>query len=219
MPPCYLSHRLRERLIPHQRKGDKTLKKLLVLLAMVCLFYTGHGRTDGPDPMIDDWDNPDTMEVKGKGEFYFRVQYRDDLHNAAYMFGEVKVKPSEGKWPGVDVNINKGYSHEVNAHINFQIRDISVPLVEVSRARPHIQVERERRRGDAAASYVWAIISQSETLIISQPTAVGYNVIEGDLFAVIGGLRLNVADMLNADGHGRIGDAEWDWGLRIPEER
>lgn len=202
------------------------MKNLLFVFLVAFLVYPGHVFTDGLREA--EWDaiekgdyDPDTLEVSGKGEFYFRVEYRDDVHSASYMYGEVKVSPTEGEseWPGVGVDYKEGYTDEVNAQINFQIRDISVPEVSASRSRAHVQVERERKRGDAANSYLWSLISQSETLIISEPVAVGYNIVEGDLYAVIGGQRLNIAEMLDHDGHGRLGDVDWDWGSRVPMPR
>ena len=146
------------------------------------------------------------------GYFHCHVEIRDDLHRPDAFFGIVETYPSgEADWPVV-----KTVSHtaETLGYTLIRIRGISVPSQFADRTRPLIFAERERDRFDAAMSYVWALISHSETLVLRNPEAVeGEGYVVCDVSVKIGGHELDLAAMLIADGHARP-TGNWDWGAR-----
>ena len=194
------------------------MRSLLVICAVIAALTFTFGTIswlstagepgDMPDPPApkDEPIDPSTM----LGMFHCHVEIRDDLHRPNAFFGVVETYPG-GNWPAVQT---VSHTAETLAYTLIQIRGLSVPSQFTDRTRPLIFSERERARFDKAMSYVWALISQSETLILRNPVAVeneGYVIC--DVSVKIGGHDLDLATMLIADGHARpIG--LWDWGAR-----
>jgi hypothetical protein len=152
-------------------------------------------------------------DVAIDGYFHCHVEIRDDLHQVDAFFGIVEAFPAVGEasWPVIHT---ESHTAETLGYTLIQIRGLSVPSQFADRTRPLIFAERERERFDRAMSYVWALISQSETLILRNPEAVeGGGYVVCDVAVKIGGHELDLATMLINDGHARP-EGHWDWGAR-----
>ncbi len=194
----------------------KNYKQFFIIIGTM-LFLTAAGlmvnylsaSSDGePEPEPVDTVAVETQTV---GPFHCAVEIRDDLHTVDAFFGVVETHPAEGQWPVITTH---SHTAETLGYKLIQIRGLSVPSQFSDRTRPLIFAERERRRFDKAMTYVWSLISQSETLILRNPEAVkdeGYVIC--DVSVKVGGHELNLADMLIADGHARP-SGNWDWGAR-----
>lgn len=195
---------------------SKTFKLILIIigamsiLTTVSLTLTGlYASSDGEDP------EPETetaTEVSPTGAFHCHVEIRDDLHTVDAFFGIVETYPAgDASWPVIET---KGYTAETLGYTLIKVRGLSVPSQFADRSRPLVFAERERTRFDKAMSYVWALISQSETLVLRNPEAVeGEGYILCDVAVRIGGHELDLSEMLIADGHARL-EGNWDWGAR-----
>ncbi len=175
-------------------------------LAMQYLAASGDGTEE--EPIID----VDVTEPEVLGYFHCHVEIRDDLHRPDAFFGIVETYPSgDAQWP---VILTSSHTAETLGYTLIRIRGVSVPSQFADRTRPLIFAERERERFDKAMSYVWALISQSETLVLRNPEAVeGEGYVVCDVSVKIGGHELDLAAMLIADGHARP-SGNWDWGAR-----
>ena len=167
-------------------------------------------------------DSPSLSGGNGTGEFYARVLHRDDLHDVGVYEVEVKVWPATGLWPGVAVE-NETIK-ETNIHTLIRVRGLSSPADHLSRARPHVQVEREREYFVDAMAFVWKIVSAHEYLILADPVMVesrpGAYVTEVDAFIEVGGTRVGLADTIIFAGHADRGmGGDHDWGTRHVPER
>ena len=194
----------------------RNLKPIFIIIG-VMLFLTAAGftvnylsassdGTDEPEP-----EPVDVVEPQATGPFHCAVEIRDDLHTVDAFFGVVETHPAEGQWPVITTH---SHTAETLGYKLIQIRGLSVPSQFSDRTRPLIFAERERRRFDKAMTYVWSLISQSETLILRNPEAVkdeGYVIC--DVSVKVGGHELDLAEMLIADGHARPA-GNWDWGAR-----
>ena len=196
----------------------KTIKLLFIIIGvMSILMVTGlmleHISASGDDAIMDEMEDaiPPTEPVKVGGTFHCTVELRDDLHRVNAFFGIVETFPAEGDWPVITTH---SHTAETLGYKLIVVRGLSVPSQFSDRTRPLIFAERERHRFDRAMSYVWSLISQSETLILSNPEAVeGEGYVICDVSLKIGGHALDLAEMLIADGHARP-EGDWDWGAR-----
>ena len=151
-----------------------------------------------------------------QGEFFARIEYRDDLLAPNRYFAEIKVHPGIGKFPLV----TGGYT-ETNVHCVIQVRGISVPdgcQMENKRSRPHYDVERERQRWNAAMGYVWNVIEPTRRLRVGNPKVVG-DVVEVDVYFSLGGAWHDLAVSMRNDHHAyatREGFV-FNWGTRLVE--
>ena len=196
----------------------RKIRPLLIIIgAMAILTLAGiflehmNASSDGSDPPPK-MDAPPVEPEKSVGFFHAQVEIRDDLHGKGF-FAVVETYPAggDGEWPVI-----KTVSHtaETLGYKLIEIRGISMPSQFADRSRPLIFSERERDRFDKAMSFMWALISQCETLILSNPVAHPENgTIVCDVAVRIGGHNLDLAHMLIADGHARPAGL-WDWGAR-----
>ena len=182
----------------------------ILTIAGISLNYLS-ASSDGSDP------EPEPVEVvepeTTESVFHCSVEIRDDLHQVDAFFAVVEVFPG-GEWPTVET---KSHTAETLAYALIQVRGLSVPSQFTDRTRPLIFSERERARFDKAMSFVWALISQSETLLLRNPVAVEGGYVVCDVFVKIGGHELDLSEMLKADGHARPA-GNWDWGARDVHE-
>lgn len=185
----------------------------LILCLAIGVFGGTDGETEGPAPEVG------SILAPGSGEFFARVELQKDHDRVDEFWAEVKVRPNEGQWPGVVFNEDEGSPDQTSVHMTIKIRGLSVPKQFPMLSRPHIQVERERGRFDAAVKYVWALISNAETLILANPEVSNWrtDTIVCDVFVLIGGVRLNLATMMINDDYARP-DGKWDWGSREIKE-
>ena len=152
-----------------------------------------------------------------EGQFFARVELRDDLERVDVFVAEVKVHPAIMDWPGITLTDKGTGVVETNIRAVIRIRGISVPSQFALRTRPHVQVERERARYDAAIHYVWDLVHNAETLVLENVQHVPKDKLYlCDVYVNIGGNLLDLADMLIADGHAcSLQEAQhWDWGAR-----
>ena len=165
---------------------------------------------DGTQPTPDMEEPVDIIEPTGF--FHCHVEIRDDLHTPDGFFGIVETFPAgDAQWPVIHT---ESHTAETLGYTLIQIRGLSVPSQFADRSRPLIFAERERQRFDKAMSYVWALLSQAETLILRNPVATDENgAIVCDVAIIIGGQEINLAEMLINDGHARPA-GNWDWGAR-----
>ena len=92
------------------------------------------------------------------------------------------------------VILTSSHTAETLGYTLIRIRGVSVPSQFADRTRPLIFAERERERFDKAMSYVWALISQSETLVLRNPEAIdGEGYVVCDVSVKIGGHELNLS--------------------------
>ena len=193
----------------------RNIKSILIIIGAM-LFLTAAGLTidylsassDGePEPEL-----VETVETQTVGPFHCHVEIRDDLHTVDAFFGIVEAYPAgDAQWPVIHT---ASHTAETLGYTLIRIRGLSVPSQFADRSRPLVFAERERERFDKAMSYVWAFISQSETLILHNPEAVeGEGYVVCDVSVKIGGHALDLAEMLIADGHARPAGT-WDWGAR-----
>lgn len=158
--------------------------------------------------------NGDSDIGVSKGEWHCEVKYRDDLHRVNAFFAMVELYPPEN-FPATSTPT----AAELLGYMLIEVRGVSVPSQFPNRTRAFVFAERERKRFDKAMSYVWALFSECESLIIRNPKIIesqGYVI--ADVFVVIGGHTLNLSEMLINDGHARPA-GDWDWGSRIVVER
>lgn len=197
----------------------------LLTIAICCLAMIpmlSQSGSDGTD--TDDPPAPPKLKAEG-GQFYARVVLRDDILAVNEFFAEIKIHPTDKRWPGAEIKPREAYSEEVNLKTNIRIRGISVPTILPNPNQPHQYVERERDRFDDAVHFVWGLISDNKTpnarpLILANPTVAKDGLIEVDMWVMVGGHTLNVAVMLVKDGHARYGNqTDWDWGHRAIQKR
>ena len=183
-----------------------TVTGILVLTGLTIEYLSASSDgTDEPEPV-------ETVEPETVGPFHCHVEIRDDLHTVDAFFGIVETYPAgEAQWPVITTH---SHTAETLGYTLIRIRGLSVPSQFADRSRPLVFAERERERFDKAMSYVWAFISQSETLILHNPKAVeGEGYVVCDVSVKIGGHELDLAEMLIADGHARPA-GKWNWGAR-----
>ena len=197
----------------------RNLKPLLVIIAVMSVLTLAglfieriSASGDGTEPPNMPEPEPvDVVEPETLGYFHCTVELRDDLHQVDAFFGIVETFPADGEWPVITTH---SHTAETLGYKLIQVRGLSVPTQFADRQRPLIFAERERERFDKAMSYVWSLISQSETLILRDPEAVaGEGYVICDVAVKIGGHELDLAEMLIADGHARP-EGDWDWGAR-----
>lgn len=199
----------------------KNIKLLLIIIAimsgltvfsfMASWMTAGAGEPgDMPPEPVPEMEN--VVETAPDGYFHCSVEIRDDLHQVDAFFGIVETHPAgEAQWPAITTH---SHTAETLGYKLIQIRGLSVPSQFADRSRPLIFAERERNRFDKAMSYVWALISQSETLVLRNPEAKdGHGAVICDVSVRVGGHELDLAQMLIADGHARPA-GNWDWGAR-----
>ena len=140
--------------------------RFLLFVFLFLMSTISHGGT--PDGSFPDSDlGRPGVSHPGNGEFYARVLHEHDLHDVNVYEVEVKVIPSTGRWPGVQV-VNETIK-EVNIHTLIRIRGLSGPGDHLSRLRSHVAVEREREYFIDAMEFLWKVLSAHEYLILSGP--------------------------------------------------
>ena len=179
----------------------------ILTIAGLTVNYLSASSDGEPEPESEPIDvvDPETPE----SVFHCHVEIRDDLHQVNAFFAIVETYPG-GDWPAVET---KSHTAETLAYSLIQVRGLSVPSQFTDRTRTLIFSERERERFDKAMSFVWALISQAETLLLRNPQAVEGGYVICDVSLKIGGHELDLAKMLIADGHARPAGI-WDWGAR-----
>ena len=191
-----------------------------IITILLCTPYLISGSSSGDE----DWSANGKEVSRGSGEFYARVLHEHDIHNVDVYEAEVKVVPSTGRWPGVQV-VNETIK-EVNIHTLIRVRGLSVPVDHGSRLRPHVAVEQEHRYFVNAMEFVWRVLAAHEYLILSDPVLVesppgsGAMVTEVDAFLEIAGTRVSLANTIIFAGHADKGEAgDYNWGSRsVPEK-
>lgn len=193
----------------------RKFKAFLVIFGIL-LFLTAAGLTidllnassGGDDVRLvpDDVSEPETVD----SYFFCSIEIRDDLHRPDAFFGIVETFPAVGEWPVIET---QSHTAETLGYTLIQIRGISVPSQFADRTRTLISVERERARFDQAMAYTWALLSQSETLVLRNPEPTENGTVLCDVAIRIGGHELDLAQMLISDGHARPA-GNWDWGAR-----
>ena len=195
----------------------KALKKGIncTFLLFLCMtLISGHVEGNGDDttPALKP-----SKRVQGKGEFWFRVRKRDHMFDAKTWLSEVRTYPASGDFPNVKVEAN-GTIVENSDRLILKIRGIEVPPSASDFNAWHAASEREEERYDGSMHHTWKLLSAAETCVIVDPKDVG-GVVEGKVFVVIGGVRLNLGDALVYDGFAMKETQNGiDWRLRIPRE-
>ena len=181
-------------------------------ISVVISMASSDGSDDEPETEVVDAVEPEVF-----GYFHCNVEIRDDLHRLDAFFGPVETYPAVGEasWPVVHT---ESHTAETLGYSLIQVRGISVPTQFPDRSRPLIFAERERNRFDEGMTYLWSLLSQSETLILRNPEATKDGTILCDVEVRIGGHDLDLASMLINDGHARPSGA-WDWGARDVYEK
>ena len=199
----------------------RSLKLILIIIAvmsgltifsLMVSWIAGAGEP-GDEPLPPE----EPVETQVMGPFHCHVEIRDDLHRPDAFFGIVEAYPAgEAQWAVITTH---SHTAETLGYTLIRIRGISVPSQFADRTRPLVFAERERKRFDKAMSYVWALISQSETLVLRNPKAVdGEGYVLCDVSVKIGGHELDLSKMMIADGHARP-TGKWDWGARDVYEK
>lgn len=200
---------------------QKTAFSIITILLLAPYLLSGSAPSSND---FGDTDGPERSIRRGDGEFYARVLHEHDVHNVDIYEVEVKVIPSTGNWPGV--NVTNDTIKETNIHTLIRIRGLSVPIDHDSRLRPHITVEQEHQYFVDAMEFVWKVLSAHEYLILADPVLVespagsGALVTEVDAFLEIGGTRISLADTIIFAGHADTGRAgSHNWGSRsVPKK-
>lgn len=193
-------------------KIDKVELGILIglVFAIILVIVGNFAISDSPF----DEEPPDETFESANGGVYATIPYRDDLIAADKFFMEVKAHP-KAKFPLI-----KGGYAETNVHVFIKLRGVSVPTAlqtADSRARPHIYVERERKRFDASMDYIWSLVKLNKILKLHDPVVVVEDeCVECDIEFMLGGQWVNLAASMMHDEHARPiqEDSEWDWGSR-----
>ena len=203
-------------MIVQLRKYLPFLPILLILLFFTAPFIADHVESSDPAGQQSNDDRPSALasELK-KGEFPFRVRIRDHMISANSWFAEVRVYPSQERFP--NIRVERDSTLEASVRVILKIAGIEVPPPASDFYRWHRATEREESRFDASMHYTWRLLSASEYCVIANPKDIG-GLIEGDVYVVIGGVRLNLADRLVEDGFA-LREENIDWGLRHPRSR
>lgn len=197
----------------------RNIRPLLIIIAVMLILTVGsvfvsylNASSSGDETTVDPDEPVDTVEPQQDGFFHCAIEIRDDLHQVDAFFGIVETFPTVGKaeWPVIQT---KSHTAETIGYTLIQIRGISVPSQFADRTRPLIEVKRERDRFAKAMKYTWALLSQSETLILRNPEPTKEGVVRCDVFLNLGGQELDISKMLIADGHARP-TGNWNWGAR-----
>ena len=203
----------------YQSHKKRTLNILLIIIGVmsaltiagvtVSRLSAGEPGDMPPEPMPE---MENLVDSEPTGYFHCQVEMQWDLHQVDAFFGIVEAYPSDGaQWPAIET---KSHTAETLGYTLIQIRGLSVPSQFADRSQPLIFTVRERQRFNRAMEYVWALISQSETLILRNPEVIeGHGAVVCDVFARMGGHDLNLAEMMKADGHARPA-GNWIWGAR-----
>ena len=155
------------------------------------------------------------------GVFYGEIEYRDEIHSPSLFEAWVRVHPSDG-WPEVELHNNIS---EASIHTWIQMRGISIPTMDTYRNRPHVEVERERRRFDEAITFLWNLIHASEYVVLENPKLVSRNngnspIVACNVYIEIGGAKVDLAKALVENGHAMYNDQDSiDWGHRNIREK
>ena len=162
-----------------------------------------------------------TQPASSDGVFYGKIEYRDEIHSPSLFEAWVRVHPSDG-WPEVELHNNIS---EASIHTWIQMRGISIPTMDTYRNRPHVEVERERRRFDTAITFLWNLIHASEYIVLENPKLVTdsstkKSVVVCDVYIEIGGVKVDLTKALVKNGHAMYNDDKSiDWGHRDIREK
>lgn len=207
------------------KKRLKSLKKYLLFVLLIPFLLiqgdtTIYSSSDGSDDEV-----PEKFvesDVSFHQHIYARILYRDDLINPTRYFLEIKAPDN---FPSID---SDNIESEMNLHALVRLRGVHAPraLQMKNRLRPHVKVERERKRFDAAMTHVWKLLSSAEYLILrnvttdeNSPDTDAMSMYRGfvaDVYYVVGEVERSLKDDLMAGGY--VSDAQWaiDFGDRLP---
>ena len=199
-------------------------RELIVLVSVLASFFvfasflSGGVDTDSDNPYLRS-DTP--TQPDASGVFYGKIEYRDEIHNPSLFEAWVRVHPSDG-WPEVELHNNIS---EASIHTWIQMRGISIPKMNAYRNRPHVEVERERRRYDTAVTFLWNLVHASEYIVLENPKLVTIEspndlIVVCDVYIEIGGAKVDLAKSLVENGHAMYNDSKpIDWGHRDIREK
>ena len=193
---------------------------MIPFILFLPLLFGGSDDGNG-DPVIDipadeddtpfrmPWDRDKSQ--RGEGAFYANVEYRDEVHTPRDFEAFVKVHPAQGYWPGTVIPDNVT---ESTLHTWIRIRGISVPSHNPDRYRPHIEIDRERRRFNDGITFLWKLVSAAEYVILENPERFG-KMVYCDVYTELGGIKVSIARKLVKQGHAVYADTDnMDWGHR-----
>ena len=148
-------------------------------------------------------ENPE-YEVPLPDKNYFRIEHRGDVHEPNRWLVKFQVPPPD--WPG---------AVQATMHTMLELRGVDVPTSRVEWDEPYWRAERQRARNAVAESFVWEILSRTETLWAENPeiTDDGTAALV-DVYYKRGDTTVDMAAAMIEMGHARPamdGDA-YDWG-------
>ena len=171
-------------------------------------------------------DNRGTPYLDPSGVYFCSIKSRDDVFQANMFRLEVKVYPSNGRWPGVEIDPIHNVAKEVVETVWIKIRGIDVPGMHESiqpdyENKSHVRIARHRQRHAEGSHYAWDMLNRVEIKWLTNPKRIeGTVYVTCDLYLEIAGVALSFSDMLEDEGYGlpikEDGD-RYDWGRRLPK--
>ena len=155
------------------------------------------------------WNPPaDAVEPDGARN-YFIIEYQGDVHEPNRFLVKAQSPPPPD-WAGVI---------QARMLTMLVLNNVSVSTSRVDYSRRHfVQCDRQRKRNDAAESFVWEICSRTEEMWFENPTvSQDGTAVKADVFFRRGGVVVNLAEAMLEMGHAMPSPdgEEYDWGKPI----
>ena len=203
------------------------MKKYLLVLCLGLIFLSGHTPIFSNGDGSEEPDKPTRPKIDRHDEAgtYARVRYQYHVINPTRYFMEIKLA-DDRTFAGLK---SEDIVAETNIHALVRLRGVYAGrgLLMENRYRPHIKVEREQARYNAAMQQVWKLLSSSEYLILRNvevdkdvpeyhETMTEHPGIVADIYYVVGEVERNLAEDLIMDGYAVDNEFTADFGSRIP---
>ena len=206
-----------KRIVPNVKALTTDHLPLAAALLFVCCVLVLSGSAPPEDdpaaniPLPEEEALTSPHDVPLPDKNYFRIEHRGDVHEPNRWLVKFQVPPPD--WPG---------AVQARMHTMLALRGVDVPTSRVDWDRPNWQVDRQRARNAVAESFVWEILSRTETLWAENPKATddGTAVLV-DVYYTRGDVIVNMADAMVEMGHARhaVDGASYDWGAPVPALR
>ena len=186
------------------------MKKLLILILLLSVLISGDAPLFGGSEGTGE---PETT-APANGWVYGTIQYPHDVLSPRDYFMLLRAHPN-AKVP----HITGGYA-TTDVYVKVRLRGVSTPRSLQSadtRHRPHIYLDRERKRWDNAMQYVWNIMQPNKTFRVGNFKVLEKDtLLEADIECLLGGTWINLANTMINDEIARTPqeDFQWDWGSR-----